>query len=233
MDADLEEILGAHGLSVYSRQLVLRDTIDDREWTLDQDAGLLRMGDGVSFRAEILGSTSAKSNTWLWAWANKSISESLTSASRRAAEIGAERGIGFLVEPELDQFRYVDGHLVALAVAGLLDADAYYRGKHRGGEVYVLITAPIARRRPALPESHAVYLISQAMQYAPQLVTRVGVAAYLKDLGMLISETHDEIRIGPGDATAFRFDPQGRVISMEGIVSFDPSTYRVTFDDAE
>src|SRR5689334_15394198 len=110
MDADLEQMLGTYGLSVYSRQLVLRDNIDDREWPMDQDAGLLRMADGVSFPAQILGSTSAKSRTWLWAWENKSVSASLAAASRRAAEIGAERGIGFLVEPQLDHARYVDGH---------------------------------------------------------------------------------------------------------------------------
>lgn len=225
MDPDIEQMLGAYGLPVYSRQLMLRDSIDDRKWTMDQDAGLLRMADGVSFPAQILGSTSVNSGTWRWAWANDSVSESLTAASRIAAEIGVERGISFLVEPELDYESYVDGHLVALAVTGLLDADAYYRGKHRGGEVYVLIDAPIARQRPTRPESHAVYLISLAIRHAPQLVTRAGIAAYLEGLGIPMSETHDEIRIGTGNPSRFRFDEQGRLIAMEGTTSRDPSTF--------
>ena len=132
LDHDLRNLLDSHGLAAFERQLAFADLVGDRDWSLDQDDGFLRLGPDLVLPAQIIGSTSTKDRTWLWAWANPSIADPLCVRAREAARIGREGGVALLVEPELSMDRIADCHLVALAVSGLLDADAYYRGPHPG-----------------------------------------------------------------------------------------------------
>lgn len=214
-DPDLLRLLDEHGLGVYDRQLAFAKVVGERDWSLDQDEGFLQLGTDRSLPAQILGTTSRKARTWLWAWENPSISEELTKSAGAAARIGRERGISFLVEPELDLARVVDGHLVALAVAGLLDADAYYRGTHPGGEVFILIAEPSVRLSAPDKEFRAVSVVSQAILGIPQLVSRPGVANYLRSLGLPVVEESNTVRVDGGSAV-FQFDDLGRLVNIQG-----------------
>lgn len=220
-DPELQGLLDEYGLSAFDRQLALSEILGDRDWTFNQDDGVLRIGDDITLPAQILGSVSKRSRTWLWAWANESIDDALDAGSRRLARIGREHGLTILVEPQLDLARIIDGHLLALGAVGILDADAYFRGSHPGGEVFLLVTEPRVRQPAPVPAVHAVNVISAATSL-PQIVTPAGIANYLRGLGLAVIAEAGEIRLGPGDAGVFRFDELGRLVEV-----------RVTVDAAE
>lgn len=105
---------------------------------------------------------------------------------------------------------------MALITAGLLDADAYYRGPHDAGEVYVLVEAPQVREGTDLPVVHGVSVISEALLGLPIPLTTAAVATYLRGLGLTVSERGREVRVEGGDSASFTFDKLGRLTEIRG-----------------
>jgi hypothetical protein len=89
-----------------------------------------------------------------------------------------------LTEPEIDIGRVGEGHLVALAVSGALDADAYYRCPYDGGAVFVAVELPDG---PAVlegsPAARTLRVVQAAIGSLPPLVSRRSVEAYPTRLG--------------------------------------------------
>ena len=65
-------------------------------WDIDQAEGVIRWSNEDGMRAEakaqIVGSWSKESQTWLWAWDNGSIADSLKADARRTRQFGNEHG---------------------------------------------------------------------------------------------------------------------------------------------
>jgi hypothetical protein len=59
-----------HALFALGRQLLLADLVGDLDWAYDLPTGLLSCGDRYRWPAEVLGTESEETGTWLWAWAN-------------------------------------------------------------------------------------------------------------------------------------------------------------------
>lgn len=221
LDPGLQTLFDEHGLAAFDRQLRFGDIAGEMDWNLDQDAGTLRLGADLVLPAQILGTTSAANGTWLWSWANPSVSDGLTTRARELARIGEERGLAVLTDPELDPGRYGDGHVIALAVAGLLDADAYYRCPHAGGEVYVLVEIPQVRAGREPPVERAIGVITHATSALPLPPTKAGITNYLRGLGAPVAESEHEVRVGDGEAGAYWFDELGRLIEITSPMSDD------------
>ena len=214
LHAELRALFEEHGLSAFERQLQFADLAGDRDWALDQETGQLRLGDDLVFAAQILGTTSAGSGTWLWSWANPSIDEGL---KRRASELqgmGQERGIAAFTAAELDLGDIGDGHLLALVASGVLAADAYFRGTHDGGEVYVLVDAPQIRTASEPAEPRAIATILQAQLGLPFPISREAVSAYLRALGLPIRVSGGQVVTESERAATFRFDRHGRLTEI-------------------
>jgi hypothetical protein len=210
-DADFLDLLSDHGLAAFERQAIFTDTVGDRDWQLDQDQGVLRFGDDLSFPVQIIGSESDRSRTWLWAWANASVEEALTVKADASRASGVERSIGVLSEPEIDLHRMGEAYLLALATAGLLQADAYYPCPYPGGAAYVLVEAPSEAQTRTAGERSAL-VVAGAVDQSPVLVSRKSMERYLADIGAEVSSTPEAIRVG--DAATFRFDELGRLIEL-------------------
>ncbi len=213
---DTQALLDDGGLAAFERQLRLAELIEDRDWQLDQVAGELRMGTDLVFPAQILGSASAVSGTWLWSWANAKLDPGLTRLATDARAIGAARGIPLLSEPGFDLSDPALGHLVAMAVSGLLDADAYYRCPYEGGAAYVLLEAPAARTSTDAPMTRAFFTITRAVESMPPLLTRPSIAGYLRSCGLAVTVTEREILVADGESATFRFDKLGRLTEIDG-----------------
>lgn len=80
-----------------------------------------------------------------WAWANPSISMSLTERSRRAQLVGLQRGIEWLVEPEVELPPEDVRRLVALATRAM-GMDGWYPAPYEQGVMYVALDAPTGPR---------------------------------------------------------------------------------------
>jgi hypothetical protein len=111
------------------------------DWNIDLGTGRLDFEGRVSFETQVLGTESAQSGTWLWAWANPSITNvAITAATSRLRDYGAQYGVPEFSEPQLP-VNGINGHTLGLVAAGLCGADAYYLGHHPGGTILTLIQA--------------------------------------------------------------------------------------------
>lgn len=216
---DLQVLLDQGGLAAFERQLRLAELVADRDWQLDQAAGELRLGSDLVYPAQLLGSASAASVTWLWAWANPSVDAALTQRVEEARAIGEARGIPLLTDEGFPLGDLAVGHLVALAVSALLDADAYYRCPYAGGEAFVLLEAPATREAQDGPLTRSIFTITRAVESMPPLLTRPGIASYLRGAGLPVTESEREILVAGGEAATFRFDRQGRLTEIDGTLS--------------
>lgn len=69
---------------------------EEKQWGLNQDEGILRLtfADGIVAEApaQAIGSFDPHARSWMWAWANPSISESLRKDVPRVREYGQQHG---------------------------------------------------------------------------------------------------------------------------------------------
>ncbi len=216
VETSFQGLIDEHLLAAFDRQLGFADIVGERDWLLDQDAGTLTLGDDL-LPAQLLGTVSEESGTWLWAWANESISEALAERAREAARLGRARGVAVLSDPEVEISRIVDGHVLALVVAGMQEADAYHRCPYDGGAAFVLVELPGGPADSAEPPSErAASVVTAALAGLPVAITRKAIVSYLRGLGLPLIESADEVRVDDGSETRFGFDELGRSTEIKG-----------------
>jgi hypothetical protein len=220
-DQDFVDLLTEHGLASYERQAAFEQRIGDLDWQLDQERGVLMLGEQIILRAQILGSEAVKARTWLWAWANESVDHSLAVKAAEVRSIGEQRGLSFLTEPQIDTERTGDGYLLALATTGLLGADPYYPCPYPGGVAYVLVDlANDALDLGPVTAERIVDVISLAIQDAPRLVSRRSIERYLAGIGADATWEGDGVQLG--GSARLTFDELGRLTSIEGVFERSP-----------
>jgi hypothetical protein len=100
-------------------------------WSLDQSRGdlLFTFDDGVvaTCPAQIVGSFDGNGGSWLWAWANPSIADSLKRDSLRVRDYGQRRQIARLTSAEWSCSEAEAWRMAALACK-LCEAQGVYRG---------------------------------------------------------------------------------------------------------
>jgi hypothetical protein len=109
-------------------------------WDLDQKTGMITWvfpDKTATAPAQVLGSFSPGSNSWLWAWANQSIVPDMSRDARIFREWAEANGHSALARPNIDTDEKAAAALVALAVR-VTEATGYYRGS--GGSSAVIIT---------------------------------------------------------------------------------------------
>lgn len=101
------------------------------EWSFDQGDGrlLLTREDGVKFicPAQIVGSHNEDLGTWMWAWANTSVADSLKADSLAVKRFGELHGFKELTKPVVEMYDRNALQHAALA-AHLANAWGVYRG---------------------------------------------------------------------------------------------------------
>ncbi len=126
----------------FDRQLLLADLIGDLPWAYDMQSGTLSFGDRYQWKAEVLGTESKESGTWLWSWANEgsNIPPEQQAASLKLKALGEEHGIEELTEPMVP-LEHANGQALA-SIAGIGEGwgKAYYQGPYEGGAAFLLIT---------------------------------------------------------------------------------------------
>lgn len=110
-------------------------------WDLDQDTGELvfSLPDGMKAvaPAQIIGTYNSEDQTWLWAWANPSVDETLKKDALKVKEYGKKHGIERLTKAKWKGTEKDAWAMAALAVK-LGGAQGAYRGP--SGSTYVFIT---------------------------------------------------------------------------------------------
>jgi hypothetical protein len=100
-------------------------------WNMDMDRGDLifsnRDGTTATCPAQVIGSHDSVDGTWMWAWANASIPESLRIDAQKVKEYGESHEIERLITPEFAADEMVAWTMTALA-AKLCESQGAYRG---------------------------------------------------------------------------------------------------------
>ena len=72
MSAGFRKLLGQHAAASFEKQQQFAE-IGSGAWQMDLETQVLEIEGAFQTRIDLLGSVSTVSNTWLWAWANKSL----------------------------------------------------------------------------------------------------------------------------------------------------------------
>lgn len=222
MPVTLESLFDAHAAASLDKQFALEQAVGDADWSLDLDAGELSFSNGRTFTAQLLGTESHHSSTWLWGWANQSIggSEILTTANT-LRRYGADHHIPEFTEPSFSLER-ADGHLLSLIAAGLCTADAYYQAPYDGGAAFLLLQAPELRQFQDSSPAHLNRVFLQRITGLP-CNHRTAFEAYVRYKGYTWNEEPEGIQvISPrGEWMRPAFDAQGRLTHLEFAVQPD------------
>jgi len=118
-------------------------------WSLDQSRGdlIFTFGDGVvaTCPAQIIGSFDSADDSWLWAWANPSIDDSLQRDSLRVRDYGQLHQIDRLTSPAWAG-KEADAWEMAALACKLCEAQGAYRGP--GGTASVFMTFASVKLSP-------------------------------------------------------------------------------------
>lgn len=109
-------------------------------WNLDQTTGIITWtfpDKTASAPAQILGSFSSASGSWLWAWANESILPAMSRDAGVFRDWAEGQGHSHLAQPKIDIDEKAASTLVALAVR-VTNATGYY--KSPGSNSTLIIT---------------------------------------------------------------------------------------------
>ena len=212
-----EDLLARHAGLSFEKQYALTDYLGSHDWLISPERDSISFGPGKAFPAQILGTESQSTYTWLWAWANEAsgLSPDVVRDSIRVREFGEESGIHELVQPEIE-LGTISGHHFALIAVGVCSAAAYYRGAYDGGAVYVLLYDPEKKvsRDDSMVRMSTVFvdLIRQI-----ELEHKSAFRYYAKAKGLEIIEAGNRVVCRKDNRDVFRatFDSRGRLAELE------------------
>ncbi len=206
---------------VFDRQMLLADLIDDLPWAYDLQTGILSFGDRYHWKAEVLGTESEETGTWLWAWANEAsnIPAQHQTASLNLKNFGEAHDIDELTEPMVP-LDHADGHAFASIAVGEGLGKAYYRGPYNDGAVFLLITDENLQLQVEVPLLHILTVFPQAISALDLPDHREALRGYLKHYGFEPKDEGDALLLCEEGEELFRatFDEWGRLQEMKGIL---------------
>jgi hypothetical protein len=214
------ELFVRHAVLSYDKQCALADILGkDHQWQFEMETGRLVLG-SHEFPAQLLGSVSEASNTWLWAWANRqsNIPTNVLTVANRLREFGQRHAIPEFTEPQLGLDRIAPGH-VAMVAAGLCKSDLFYQGGYEGGAVLLLATAPAVRERADHSVPHVIRVFLECVQTV-DIDHRQALLSYLEQKGYKVQAAENKIRATApnGDPLEATLDDLGRVTNLsEGV----------------
>lgn len=113
-------------------------------WAYDADTGTMTFSNGagpkVVASVQVVGTTSTRSNTWLWSWANESIPEEQSRLARAVREYGVSESLPALSEAEQPNDEYLGWEMTALTIQLFGGIGGYRSPRESGGYSYYVFT---------------------------------------------------------------------------------------------
>jgi len=219
MSPELSEIYHRHAAAVFARQMRLQELVAQKTANFQLQPGTLSFGPGLTWRAQLLGTRAAKSNTWLWAWANtvSNLPPSLLTDALALKETGTRLGVPELRDPQWPMADDDAGHRLAIACAGLCNADAYYRGPLKDASLFLLIKDPAYPHRQDDPWRLLPFVFPQVVATYPVEDHRKAFLGYLETLGLQGRADGSDVDVLDGDRPRVRagFDELNRLTKLE------------------
>lgn len=216
----LATLFDEHVAASLDKQLLLRDRLGQgATWAFSMQRGTLTFNNSLSLAAQILGTESEVSNTWLWAWANtgSNIPARLLRAATQVRSLGQKSKISELVTAQLPLSDRVNGGYFSLIASGVYQADAFYRGPYENGAVFLLIKDPKLKRSVSDPVQRIALVFPQVIATYPVQSHRTAFTRYLAYYRLKVSQTRTQIvgQTGKGQRVVATFDASGRLIDLQ------------------
>jgi len=143
---DSDEFVATSVAELQSKQELLESTYgigSHAHFWFDQPSGTLEFRDTAGqphLTASIIpiGSYSAKSGTWMWAWANKTILPALRERAKRLRDLAAVTGMKLLAQDLINVEPDMPWEITAMAVRHI-GAMGAYRAPGKGSDLYPAI----------------------------------------------------------------------------------------------
>lgn len=199
-----------------------------KHWQYDVPTATLTLGKKVEFEAPLVGSHAEHNHSWLWAWANKHVKLTITNralgdtvrATFHRLGVHALTAPGFSLEPLLGpELTEHAAQILGVILVGELGYDAYYTMPYDGGQALALIRNDRLKTTEKHPLVRVAMMFPQAIADMPVFDHRAALAGYAGDYGLTVAERPVGLAITDdkgGELTA-RFDPRGRLVSLEGV----------------
>lgn len=219
MNKQLLSTYTKHAAATLDKQIHLNSLVSDLDFVYNKQPSELAFGDECRWSAQVLGSESEESKTWLWAWANGAsgfTDESLVGV-RKLQKLGKSKGIVELVTPEIP-FDEFDGNFWSVIASGLIDADAYFRAPYPGGALYLVIQDATFERSEERTLARLATVFPQAIAAFPMENHARALASYASYLDLnheitgrklLVSDKH-------GGQLEAQFDQRNRLEKLKG-----------------
>ncbi|KZX12745.1 DUF6882 domain-containing protein [Methanobrevibacter curvatus] len=126
-DDTIQTLFSRTGALALENHEDLTTVIGEKEGDIDFEKGTIDFGDNLVFNFQILGTLSAESKKWQYAWDNKDVgfNEDILIDAEKIKSFGEELNIPQLKE-SIFQASLHEAHLIAMTCSVLLKSDAYY-----------------------------------------------------------------------------------------------------------
>ncbi len=163
MHDKLRDLFDLHAVASRQKHAHLLSVVADTPYSLDAKTGMAVFGE-QGWLAQLLGTESIASKSWLWSWAeSKSTApKAMAKAAEKLCATGAEKGIEDLRIPE-QALELVRGEVIASIASGLFGVGPYFRVAYDGGALYGVITDPAFPALPTTDAAKAAAVFSQAV----------------------------------------------------------------------
>ncbi len=211
--ADLNSLFAHHAARSFAKQLALQDYLGEHAWNVDITRSIVDFGNGRIHPIQLIGTESEGDGCFMWAWANTA--SKLPPASIRGVESlrawGQKNGVAELSERKLPLDQW-PGHNLAMVAAGLLNADAYYRGPYDGGALYFLVLKlpPLS----PIPTERILTVLTQTISQW-DIDGRTMTEAFLEQEGFTLACT--DVPGGGGQLHAVHADGRALDIDFDGL----------------
>lgn len=214
MHPAFQRLFERHVAGSFDRQWQLSDLVGEHDWQLDIDRGWIEFAGLGQWRVQVLGLASARTGTWLWAWAIHAIEvpPGLLKVTEGLRQIGQAKGIPEFTDFELPRGEQT-GTRLALTASGLFKADAFYRAPYAGGALYVLLADPAFPRPQVDPAERIPAVLPHVLGRFPEVNHRQVLEGYLAYYGLGGEEDGPDVLIynGAGAILRAQFDEHNRL----------------------
>lgn len=210
--------LERNGLIALEKRSKLATLIEELPFEFDLDGGVARFGPDLEFPAQVLGTESDNTVTWLWAWADAQ-EELPPAVIRSALELRAwarTKGVQEFLLPSVD-LDHLTGDAAALIASEVCSASASYRSDYEGGALYLLLFDRRIEAQPGFGFAgfrHAVEELAARFD----LDQRKTILSYFEQTGLPVTDRGETVtgRLPSGGSIIAEFDGQNRVVRIAG-----------------
>lgn len=232
MDQQLLDLYHRFVGMAFDRQMRFAEFLERKapgaQWAFENETATLRFGPKLKFEAPLVGSHTAHNNSWMWAWANRTMKLSITNRAlgdtiRAFAHKAMVPELAMPVFPieqvigtELTEHAC---HVFGTLLVGELDYDAYYLAPYDGGRSLLLIRDDRLRSTEKHPLARVLSAFPKLLAALPVNDHRTAFTSYAHSYGLKVGEEEAGlVKVAgheKGELTA-TFDDSGRLSSLKG-----------------